>query len=130
MKSRLKIVASVLAGLITAAGFAAQDSPYTLKVDVAVISVDVAVFNSSGAPVTDLSRDDFQIFEDGKPQQIQAFASSTSPYNVLLVIDQSGSMQSQIRFVSEAVNRFFSNLRAQDQVAMAGFDNTVHSLIH
>jgi VWFA-related protein len=130
MKSRLTIVTFVLAEVIGAAALAGQDSPYTLKVDVAMVSVDVAVFDSSGAPVTSLRQEDFQIFEDGRPQQIQSFASSESPYNVLLIIDQSGSMHSQIRFVSEAVNRFFSNLRPQDEVAMAGFDTAVHSLMH
>ena len=103
--------------------------PFTLKVDVAMVSLDVAVFNASGTPVTDLKREDFQIYEDGRPQQIQAFASSTSPYNVLLIIDKSGSMYTQVRFVSEAINRFFSNLRAQDQVALASFDTSVHMLV-
>jgi VWFA-related protein len=119
----------VFIALLCAGTAGAQDSPYTLKVDVAMVSLDVAVFNPAGAPMTDLKREDFQIFEDGRPQQIQSFAASTSPYNVLLVIDKSGSMYSQVRFVSEAINRFFSNLRAQDQVALASFDTSVHMLV-
>src|SRR5262249_11033766 len=94
-----------------------------------MVSLDVAVFNPAGTPMTDLKREDFQIYEDGRPQQIQSFAASGSPYNVLLVIDKSGSMYSQVRFVSEAINRFFSNLRAQDQVALASFDTSVHMLV-
>jgi VWFA-related protein len=108
---------------------AAQDSSYTLRVDVSMISVDVAVFNAAGVPVSNLSQEDFEIYEDGRPQQLKSFASLDSPYNVLLVIDQSGSMYSQVRFVSEAVNRFFSNLRTQDQIALASFNSQVHSLV-
>jgi VWFA-related protein len=119
-----------LAALILAAAAAGQDSPYTLKVDVAMVSVDVAVFDASGIPLTDLNREDFEIYEDGRRQEIQAFASSASPYNILLVIDQSGSMYSQVPFMIEAVNRFFSNLRAQDHVALASFDASVHSLLN
>src|SRR5262249_43455393 len=61
-------------------------------------------------------------------QQVQLFASSSTPYNVLLIIDQSGSMQGQLDFVIDAVNRFLMNLRAQDRVALAAFDSSVHSL--
>jgi Ca-activated chloride channel family protein len=111
-----------------AAAIAAQDPPFTLKVDVAMVVVDVAVFNASGGPVTSLSKEDFEIYEDGKRQQVQSFASSSTPYNVLLVIDQSGSMHGQLDFVIDAVNRFLMNLRVQDRVALAAFDGSVHSL--
>jgi Ca-activated chloride channel family protein len=129
MKAEIKLVGFLLACMIAAAAITAQDSPYTLKVDVAAVSVDVAVFDSSGAPVTNLNKEDFEIYEDGRPQQIQSFSPSASPYNILLIIDQSGSMQSQVHFVSEAVNRFFTNLRVQDQVEFAGFDSSVHVLL-
>jgi len=96
---------------------------------VSMVSVDVAVFNPAGVPVTNLGRDDFQIFEDGRPQQIQSFASTDSPYNVLLVVDQSGSMREQVSFIAEALNRFFRNLHKQDMIALAGFDAGVHPLV-
>ena len=115
--------------LMSVIGMAAQDSSYRLRVDVSMISVDVAVFDAAGIPVSNLSKEDFEIYEDGRPQQLKSFASLDSPYNVLLVIDQSGSMYSQVRFVSEAVNRFFSNLRTQDQIALASFNSQVHSLV-
>jgi VWFA-related protein len=119
----------LIISLICTSVILAQDAPFTLKVDVALISVDVAVFDASGKPITDLRRDDFQIYEGGRRQQIQSFASSMSPYNVLLIIDKSGSMEDQVTFVSEAVNRFFSNLRSQDQVSLAAFDESVHRLL-
>src|SRR5262252_2965018 len=127
--AQVRLLRFVLVALLCAATAGAQDSPFTLKVDVAMVSLDVAVFNASGTPITDLNREDFQVYEDGRPQQVQSFAASSSPYNVLLVIDKSGSMYSQVRFVSEAINRFFSNLRAQDQVALASFDTSVHMLL-
>jgi Ca-activated chloride channel family protein len=127
--SQIRLLRFVFVAFLCAAIASAQDSPYTLRVDVAMVSLDVAVFNASGTPVTNLNREDFQIYEDGKPQQIQSFAASSTPYNVLLVIDKSGSMYSQVRFVSEAINRFFSNLRTQDRVALASFDSSVHMLV-
>jgi VWFA-related protein len=124
-----RIFAFLFISLIFTAAILAQDAPFTLKVDVASISLDVAVFDASGKPISDLRKADFQIYEDGRPQQIQSFASSMSPYNVLLIIDTSASMQDQVKFVSEAINRFFSNLRSQDKVALAAFDNNIHRLL-
>jgi len=129
VQARVRLLKLALIALLCTAAAGAQDSPFTLKVDVAMVSLDVAVFNASGAPVTNLTREDFQIYEDGRPQPVQSFASSSSPYNVLLIIDKSGSMYSQVRFVSEAINRFFSNLRVQDQIALASFDKSVHMLV-
>jgi Ca-activated chloride channel homolog len=119
----------LLIGLITVASVAAQDSPFTLKVDVSMVSVDVAVFHSSGVPVTGLGKQDFVVYEDGRPQAIQTFASSDTPYNVLLVLDRSGSMTSTFPLLIEAVNRFISNLRAQDRFALAAFDGAVKRLV-
>src|SRR5262249_42859345 len=53
----------------------------------------------------------------------------TSPYNVLLIIDQSGSMAGQFPFLIQAVNRFLANLRSQDRIALAAFDGSVHKLV-
>ena len=115
--------------LIGVATVAAQDTPYTLKVDVSVVTVDVAVFNESGRPVTGLGKNDFAIYEDGRPQQIQTFAPVDAPYNMLLVVDRSGSMASTFPLLLAAVNRFLSNLRTQDQFALGAFDRSVKRLV-
>ena len=90
-----------------------------MKVDVAMVSLDVSVFSASGAPVTNLRQQDFRIYEDGRRQEIQGFASSDTPYNMLLIVDRSGSMRSQFPLLIQAVNRFIGNLRSQDQFALA-----------
>src|SRR5262245_36790380 len=95
-----------------------------------MVFVDVAVFDASGAPIVDLDKNDFAIYEDGRRQEIQSFASSASPYNILLIIDRSGSMLSEVPFLIEAVNRFMANLRSQDRFALAAFDDKVHMLVN
>ena len=47
--------------------------PLTARVEVKVINVDVAVTDGTGNPVTSLTKDDFEIFEDGKPQTVANF---------------------------------------------------------
>jgi VWFA-related protein len=118
----------LLLSLIAVAGVSAQDTPYTLKVDVSAVSVDVSVFGPTG-PVNGLTQKDFVIYEDGRPQEIQSFASSESAYNTLLVIDRSGSMASTFPLLLKAVNRFIANLRTQDRFALAAFDRSVKRLV-
>jgi VWFA-related protein len=102
----------------------AQDLPYSLKVDVTLVTLDVSVFDSTGQPQAKLMRDRFKIYEDGRLQEVRHFSASDSPYNTLLVVDRSGSMVSTMPFVVRGVNRFISNLRPQDKVSIAAFDES------
>jgi VWFA-related protein len=100
----------------------AQESVYTLKVDVPVVSVDVAVFDADNKPVTLLGMEDFLIYEDGIPQQIRNFSPVSTPYNILLLFDRSGSTESQWKLMRSAVAGFLRNLRPQDGAAVVAFD--------
>ena len=106
-----------------------QQTPFALKIEVALVPIDVAVYDSQGNPVHTLTSDDFLVYEDGVLQQIQHFASSDTPYNMLLLFDASGSTRNQLRFLLEAGNRFLRNLKPQDQVAVASFDGRVTRLL-
>src|SRR6266508_4136822 len=48
--------------------------PLTAQVEVHVVNVDVSVTDKNGNPVVDLTKDDFQILEDGRPQKVSNFA--------------------------------------------------------
>src|ERR1051326_3557934 len=115
---RARLIAAWL--LIVPAIFA-QDSPFTMKVDVQVVSVDVVVSDANGRLVGDLKKSDFEIYEEGVPQEIRFFSPVSAPYNVFLLFDASGSTRSQWKFMQDAVYKFFDDLRPQDRVAIASF---------
>lgn len=52
---------------------AAAPAPLAEKIDVSVVNVDVTVTDRHGRPVSNLTREDFELFEDGKPQPISNF---------------------------------------------------------
>src|SRR4029434_644305 len=79
----------------SAVDLAGQGLPFSLKVDVSLVSVDVGVFESTGHAVANLSQEDFLVLEDGEPQEIQHFESTDVPYNSLLLFDVSGSTNTQ-----------------------------------
>jgi Ca-activated chloride channel family protein len=125
---RRTMVRLPLLALVTAAAFLGQQPLYTLKVDVPWVTVDVTVTDPSGKTVSDLKAEDFQVFENGVPQQIHAFAPISAPYNVLLLFDRSGSTEHKWAFMQRATAGLITNLRAQDRIAIDSFDFEFESI--
>jgi Ca-activated chloride channel homolog len=120
----------IVLGLLTAAFVSgalvlAQAPDYTLKVDVPYVSVDVTVQDAGGKPVNDLSANAFALYENGIPQQIVHFLPVSTPYNILLLFDRSGSTQDKWLLMQRAVAGFIASIRPQDRIAIATFDYTV-----
>jgi VWFA-related protein len=113
---------------VVAIPLSAQEPVYTLRVDVPLVSVDVKVLDSRDQPLTSLTAKDFIVLEDGAEQDIQVFTSIDTPNNILLLFDRSGSTQDQWTFMQRAASRFIRNLRPQDHVALAAFDEGVMML--
>jgi len=111
--------------IVCATLVSAQDGGFQLRVDVPLVSVDVSVTDSNGRPVSTLTKDDFLVFEDGVPQNIQNFSPVEIPYNVLLLFDCSGSTKPQQALMLTAMRRLISRLRAQDVIAIAQFGTSV-----
>jgi Ca-activated chloride channel homolog len=107
---------------------AAQD--VTLHVDVKLVNIFVNVTDRNGAIVGGLSRDDFNVTEDGRPQQIAIFErQSELPLNVTLAIDTSGSVHKDMAEEADAAKRFaHALLRPQDQMSLLQFATDVSEL--
>jgi Ca-activated chloride channel homolog len=118
-----------LAITIGAVWASAQDSDFRLSIDAGNVSVNVSVVDSAGRPVTKLTRGDFSIFEDGVPQEIQTFESVETPYNILILVDCSGSTEADWPLMRSAVDRFASKLRVQDKISVAQFGNRLEVLL-
>src|SRR3989442_2485953 len=115
---RLLVLAFVSGTLLSA-----QVSDYTLRVDVPFVLVDVTVQDDHSKVVDDLSRQSFQVYEDGIPQEIKYFSPVSTPYNIFLLFDRSGSTQDKWPLMQRAVAGFISSLRPQDHIAIAAFDS-------
>jgi Ca-activated chloride channel family protein len=107
---------------------AAQDP--TFHVDVKLVSLFVNVTDKTGAIVGGLTREDFQIAEDGRPQQIAVFLrESEMPLNLTLAIDTSGSVHKDMAEEQDAAKRFAHALmRAQDKMSLLEFSTDVSVL--
>lgn len=102
----------------------AQDAP-PIRVDVGLVNVGFSVRDAAGRLLTDLSREEIEITEDGVPQKIAFFARSADvPLNLGLVMDVSGSQQSFIKPHMHDLQAFLKNvLRPQDKAYLMTFAN-------
>jgi len=102
-----------------------RNDEYRLELSTSLVTVEVGVYDRLDKPVTNLGKDDFQVYEDGVLQPIRSFTPVSGGYRILLLIDHSGSMQSYWPFLLDGLNLFMRSLRPQDQVAIATFDSNV-----
>jgi Ca-activated chloride channel homolog len=102
----------------------------TINVNVHLIDVFASVSDPTGAPVGNLSRKDFALFENGKAQKIAVFERDTSaPIAVALAIDTSGSVHKDLAEEQEAARHFVhATLRPQDRIDLLQFSDGVREV--
>jgi len=103
----------------------AQETP--IKVDVNVVNVLCTVYDKRGALVEDLRKEDFEIFENGRRQDLRYFARDTDlPLTIALLVDVSGSVRWVIQDEKDAASAFLKSvLRKSDQAMLLGFSSTL-----
>ena len=98
-----------------------------LRVRVEVVNVPVTVLDKRGLPVIDLTQNDFQVFEDGRPQAIRYFSQeSHQPLRVGLIVDTSNSARRQLTFEKDAATEFVFQMlegrNSKNQIFLQTFD--------
>ena len=98
-----------------------------IRVDVNVVNVLCTVSDKRGALITDLKKEDFEIREDGRKQEIRYFARDTDlPLTIAMLMDVSGSVREAIEAEREAAGRFFDSvIRPTDHALLLGFSSTL-----
>ena len=108
---RMRIRIFCLSGIIAVLflpGFSQEqipkgDQPIRVRVD--MVSLPVVVTDKVGRRITDLTQDDFQIFENGVRQEIAGFAATDEPINVALLLDTSGSTEFKLAKIQNAADQ-------------------------
>jgi VWFA-related protein len=85
------------------------DDQTRIKVRVELVNILATVTDKKNRLVTDLTKDDFRIFEDGKPQEIRFFSREIDlPLRIGILIDASNSIRDRLRFEQEAAIDFLN----------------------
>ncbi len=100
-----------------------------IRVDTNLVTVPVTVLDREGRYITNLKKEDFQIFEDGIKQETVSFDSVEQSFTVFLLLDVSGSMSYHLAELTQAANALVRQLRPDDQVSAASFANDLYILL-
>lgn len=111
-------------------GSQSQKDESTYRVNVRLVNVFTTVTDSRGAPVADLTKDDFQLLEDGVPQTIKVFEKESAiPLSIALAIDTSPSTLRDFKLETTSARRFVhSILRNEDRLSVFQVTETIDQL--
>lgn len=97
----------------------AEASEATFSADVRLVQLEVAATDREGRPAVGLTREDFEVIENGKAQQLSEDSSSAAaPFNLVLLLDCSSSTEQDRPAIEEAARRFIATARPGDRVAV------------
>jgi VWFA-related protein len=101
------------------------DEGDVVRVDTELVTLNVSVVDrATSRGLKGLTRSDFKLFEDGTEQNIGHFESSNAPFNMVLVIDLSGSTKDKLALIRKAAQHFVDAARAEDSIAIIAFAGT------
>jgi Ca-activated chloride channel family protein len=113
------VVRALVLVCLASAGLVAQQAPPVFKASVDMVRVYATVTDPAGAFARGLTRDDFEVLDDGKPQKIVSFAEEAQAISVSVILDTSGSMSLARPQMLAAAGVFLDQLRPDDR-AMLG----------
>lgn len=127
------LLAISLVGVRTAASpqdsMPQEGSEFSLKVNVDLVVLNLAVVDESGKSVTDLRQEDFSLHENGTLQTITEFLPTEAPFNLALVLDTSSSVRTSLHLIKRAGIEFAHQLRSKDRIGIAVFNSSVTQLL-
>jgi len=93
-----------------------------IRVDSQLVSLNISVIDrSTNRGLMGLGQSDFHLFEDGQEQRIVQFESASAPFDMVLLIDLSGSTREVVKLIRAAALRFVEAARPNDRIAVITF---------
>ena len=114
----MRLALLLLSTLAIAAGQRCAQDEAVFRADVQLVRILATVKDQSGALVGSLEKSDFEVRDNGVPQQIAVFERQTDqPLSVAVLIDNSGSTAKDLKFETDSVTRFLRALLREGQSA-------------
>lgn len=105
-----------------------QERPFSIKVDVDLVVLNVTVLDEKGTNVTTLKQQDFVVYEDDVEQEISSFSPVEAPFHLVLALDNSSSTRTSLNLIKKAALNFVNELRPDDRIAITEFNFFVRQL--
>jgi VWFA-related protein len=123
----LKLLVLVVAALAFVFSLAvvrarAQQPDDVITTDTSLVQLNVGVVDKQGNAITNLSQNDFSVFEDGQRRPIVHFEPADAPFSLVMLLDMSGSTLNFRQQIRMAALRFLDALDPEDRVAVVQFN--------
>lgn len=86
----------------------------------------VSVTDLYNRSIGDLGPKDFEVTENGEDREVMSVKPVTSPFNLVLLLDVSGSVDDYVNFIRKAARQFVETMGPQDRIAIVSFNEDVH----
>src|SRR5438067_419300 len=100
-----------------------------VTINASEVLLPVTVRDASGQLVTDLTRKDFRVFEDGREQPLSDLSLRQVPVDVALLVDASSSVAESFEDFRRAADEFAARLDREDRFCLVKFDDRVELLL-
>ena len=121
----MNLRATLVIAALAAAALGAQAPGQRFRVGIDLVSLNVTVTDADHRFVTNLEKEQFEIFEDGVKQNVSFFTKTQLPIAMALLLDTSASMEEKLRTAQAAAIGFARRLRPQDVAEVIDFDSKV-----
>ena len=125
---RARVVLAAVIAAASATVLAAQGQRIRSGVELVSLNVTVTEGGSTGKYLTDLTEEEFEVYEDGAKQKVTFFSRTLQPISLALLLDTSASMEERMAVAQEAAVGFAKQLRKEDQAEVIDFDSQVRIL--
>ena len=114
---------AILAAFVAASTLGSAQQP--IRSGARTVAVYTTVTSSDGSIVADLTRDDFEVYDNGKRQPITVFESGLQPITLVMLLDRSGSMAVNFDLVEAAATQFVTRMLPDDKARIGSFANRI-----
>jgi VWFA-related protein len=106
---------------------APRRNPFNVRVAAGgqLARLNASVTDRNGRALGGLSESDFTVVENGEERRVRDVSPSTAPFNLVLVLDVSGSVEERLDFIRKAALAFLNTVGPQDRVAITSFRDDV-----
>jgi Ca-activated chloride channel family protein len=125
MRIGMAMVAAAALLAIAAAQEPAKPQESVFRSATRTVAVYATVSDAQGRLVPDLTREDFEIYDEGRLQPITLFENGSQPITVVLLLDRSGSMVGNFNLVRSGAEQFVAALRPGDKARIGSFANRI-----
>ncbi|HEY1342341.1 MAG TPA: VWA domain-containing protein [Bryobacteraceae bacterium] len=124
----MNVTSTFALALVLAGAAAAQEGDVLFKSDVRLVEVYATVMDQKGKYLDGLTRDRFEVRDNGTPQPLAVFETESAGLSCAILMDTTGSMAHALSAVKNAAATLIDSLRPIDSVAIYSFSNSLRML--